>query len=156
MQWLIYDFGRTSGRYGQAVSAERITELRYGRGRETVALDVITAYLQALQAAFHFADRLQVLVQPAAIGGADTGRQVACLLDGVVQDALAVVGVALGGGAIDVGIGVAEEAFENVARIGQGRQRRRRRAPADGAGVGTTVAGVAQAHHARVLQAQLQ
>jgi outer membrane protein len=51
MQWLIYDFGRTSGRYGQAVSAERITQLRYGRGRETVALDVITAYLQALQAA---------------------------------------------------------------------------------------------------------
>jgi outer membrane protein TolC len=51
VQWLIYDFGRTSGRYGQAVSAERITELQYARGRETVTLDVITAYLQALQAA---------------------------------------------------------------------------------------------------------
>jgi outer membrane protein TolC len=46
--WTIYDFGRTGGRYGQAVSRERIAELQLARAKETVAFDVTTDYMQGL------------------------------------------------------------------------------------------------------------
>jgi outer membrane protein len=51
LQWTVYDFGRTAGRYGQARMREKITQLQALRARETVAYDVATAYLQALEAA---------------------------------------------------------------------------------------------------------
>jgi outer membrane protein len=51
LQWTLYDFGRTAGRYGQASMREKITRLQALRARETVAYDVATAYLQALEAA---------------------------------------------------------------------------------------------------------
>src|SRR5215831_13959951 len=51
LQWTLYDFGRTAGRYGQADLREKITQLRALRARETVAYDVATAYLQAREAA---------------------------------------------------------------------------------------------------------
>jgi outer membrane protein TolC len=46
--WTVYDFGRTRGRYGQAVSRERIAELQLARAKETVAYDVATDYMQGL------------------------------------------------------------------------------------------------------------
>lgn len=49
IQWTLHDFGRTAGRYGQAVSRERIASLRYNRARETVAFDAAAAYLEGLQ-----------------------------------------------------------------------------------------------------------
>lgn len=49
IQWTLYDFGRTSGRYGQAVSREKIATLQYNRARETVAFDAARAYLEGLQ-----------------------------------------------------------------------------------------------------------
>jgi outer membrane protein TolC len=51
LQWTLYDFGRTAGRYGQASMREKIARLQAVRARETVAYDVASAYLQALEAA---------------------------------------------------------------------------------------------------------
>jgi outer membrane protein TolC len=50
LQWTLYDFGRTGGRYRQAVARERITELQLVRADQTVEFDVATAYLDVLLA----------------------------------------------------------------------------------------------------------
>jgi outer membrane protein TolC len=50
LQWTIWDFGRTSGRYGQAVSRERISQLQLARAEQTIDFDVTTAYLSVLLA----------------------------------------------------------------------------------------------------------
>ncbi len=50
MQWTLYDFGRTGGRYRQAVARERITELQLARAGQTVEFDVAAAYLDVLLA----------------------------------------------------------------------------------------------------------
>jgi outer membrane protein TolC len=58
LQWTLYDFGRTGGRYHQAVARGHITELQLLRADQTVEFDVATAYLDVLLArAFH---RVQV------------------------------------------------------------------------------------------------
>jgi outer membrane protein len=51
LQWTVWDFGRRSGRYRQAVSRERIVELQSARAGQTVGFDVAAAYLQVLRAA---------------------------------------------------------------------------------------------------------
>jgi outer membrane protein TolC len=50
LQWTLYDFGRTGGRYRQAVARERITELQLTRADQTVEFDVAAAYLDVLLA----------------------------------------------------------------------------------------------------------
>jgi outer membrane protein len=50
LQWTLYDFGRTAGRYGQASMREKIARLQALRARQTVSYDVATAYFQALEA----------------------------------------------------------------------------------------------------------
>lgn len=50
VQWTLWDFGRTQGRYGQAVSQLEISRLQYERARQTVSFNVTSAYLQALEA----------------------------------------------------------------------------------------------------------
>jgi outer membrane protein TolC len=50
LQWTLYDFGRTGGRYRQAIARERITELQLTRANQTVEFDVATAYLDVLLA----------------------------------------------------------------------------------------------------------
>lgn len=50
VQWTLYDFGRTSGRYKQAKAREAITELQSARVRQTVGFEVASAYLSALRA----------------------------------------------------------------------------------------------------------
>jgi outer membrane protein TolC len=50
LEWTLYDFGRTGGRYRQAVARERITELELARAGQTVEFDVATAYLDVLLA----------------------------------------------------------------------------------------------------------
>jgi outer membrane protein TolC len=50
LQWTVYDFGRTGGRYRQAVARERITELQFARAGETIEFDVAAAYLDVLLA----------------------------------------------------------------------------------------------------------
>jgi outer membrane protein TolC len=50
LQWTVYDFGRTGGRYRQAVARERISELQIARADQTVEFDVAAAYLDVLLA----------------------------------------------------------------------------------------------------------
>ncbi|MBY0527441.1 MAG: TolC family protein [Gemmataceae bacterium] len=50
VQWTLWDFGRTPGRFGQAVSAVEIAQLQYVRARQTVAFNTTAAYLSLLQA----------------------------------------------------------------------------------------------------------
>jgi outer membrane protein len=50
LQWTIYDFGRTGGRYRQAIARERIAELQRARAEQTVEFDVAAAYLDVLLA----------------------------------------------------------------------------------------------------------
>jgi outer membrane protein TolC len=50
LQQTVWDFGRTTGRYGQAVARERIARLQLVRARQTVAYDVASAYLGVLLA----------------------------------------------------------------------------------------------------------
>jgi outer membrane protein TolC len=50
LQWTLYDFGRTGGRYRQAAARERITELQLARADQTVEFDVAAAYLDVLLA----------------------------------------------------------------------------------------------------------
>jgi len=66
VQWMIYDFGRTSGRYQQSITRERIAELQYARARETVAFDAAAGLLQGL-----LATALKI-VQEEAIRAADS------------------------------------------------------------------------------------
>jgi outer membrane protein TolC len=50
LQWMLYDFGRTGGRYRQSVARERITELQLVRARQTVEFEVAFAYMDVLLA----------------------------------------------------------------------------------------------------------
>jgi outer membrane protein TolC len=50
LQWTLYDFGRTGGRYRQAAARERITEFQLARADQTVEFDVAAAYLDVLLA----------------------------------------------------------------------------------------------------------
>lgn len=50
VQWILYDFGRTSGRVGQARSMVQIAQLQFDRARESVTFDVTKAYFAVLQA----------------------------------------------------------------------------------------------------------
>jgi outer membrane protein len=50
LEWTLYDFGRTCGRYLQSVARERITELQLVRANQTVEFDVANAYLDVLLA----------------------------------------------------------------------------------------------------------
>jgi outer membrane protein TolC len=49
LQWTVWDFGRRSGHYSQALSRERIAALQLERARQTVAFDVAAAYFGLLQ-----------------------------------------------------------------------------------------------------------
>jgi outer membrane protein TolC len=48
LEWTVYDFGRTGGRYRQAVARAHITELQLARAEQTVEFDVAVAYLDVL------------------------------------------------------------------------------------------------------------
>jgi outer membrane protein len=50
LQWTLYDFGRTGGRYRQAVARGRVAELQLVRADQTVEFDVATSYLDVLLA----------------------------------------------------------------------------------------------------------
>jgi outer membrane protein len=51
LQWILYDFGRTAGRYRQSLIREKIARLQEVRAKETVAYDVAAAYFQVLETA---------------------------------------------------------------------------------------------------------
>jgi len=47
-QWTLWDFGRTTSKYGQSLIAKEIAGLQYVRAQQTVAFDVTSAYFEAL------------------------------------------------------------------------------------------------------------
>ncbi|HEY2881892.1 MAG TPA: TolC family protein [Pirellulales bacterium] len=49
-QWTLWDFGRRSAKYGQALITQEIAGLQYVRRQQTVAFDVASAYFEALGA----------------------------------------------------------------------------------------------------------
>jgi outer membrane protein len=63
VQWTIFDFGRRSGHYGQAVSRSRIEKLSLKRARQTIAFEVTQAYFQTLFARANLRVREQALRQ---------------------------------------------------------------------------------------------
>jgi len=50
LEWTIYDFGRTAGRFHQSKIQELIAELQHARAEQTVRFDVAAAFLQSLRA----------------------------------------------------------------------------------------------------------
>jgi outer membrane protein len=50
VQWILYDFGRTAGHFGQAQMRSAVAQLQARRMRETIAFEIEAAYLQALEA----------------------------------------------------------------------------------------------------------
>lgn len=50
VQWTLYDFGRTQGRYSQAVERERIQALALARAKQTIAFETAQAYFRLLAA----------------------------------------------------------------------------------------------------------
>ena len=65
IEWILWDFGRTSGRHDQAAARQRMAELRLVRADQTVQFDVTTAYLNILVA------HASLLVQEDAIRQAE-------------------------------------------------------------------------------------
>jgi outer membrane protein len=49
LQWTVFDFGRTLGRFGQAAAAADIAALQADRARQTVAFNVTAAYFTVLR-----------------------------------------------------------------------------------------------------------
>jgi outer membrane protein TolC len=50
LQWTVYDFGRTGGRFRQAVARERLAQFQFARANQAVQFDVAAAYLSLLLA----------------------------------------------------------------------------------------------------------
>ncbi len=67
VQWTLYDFGRTAGRYGQAVSLTRVDELGLLRARQTVAFEIARAGFRLLSAQAALRVREQALKQAESI-----------------------------------------------------------------------------------------
>lgn len=57
VQWTLYDFGRTQGRYGQAKDRAQIEELALVRARQTIAFEAAQAYFRLLSAEANLAVR---------------------------------------------------------------------------------------------------
>lgn len=67
IQWTIYDFGRTSGRYGQAVNRAQIEKLASIRACQTVAFDIVHDYCRLLTSLALVRVRNEALRQAQAI-----------------------------------------------------------------------------------------
>ena len=65
-QYILTDFGRRSGKLGIARSTERINGLLHSRARQTIAYDVVSAYLQVLAATAGVRVREEALEQARA------------------------------------------------------------------------------------------
>ncbi len=49
IQWTLYDFGRTAGKYGRSAAQAQIARLRWSRACETIAFETRATYWRALQ-----------------------------------------------------------------------------------------------------------
>ena len=155
---------RASGRPGTRRPAGRTSASRSRRraracrvGLSMPGRQVAHVLLGDLDPPLDFANRRQVLVELAAVDGAEVGRRASCVRSQHQRRGCC-------GGSIVRRARVsasspvssrAEQALEGEPRIGLGRHRRRRAAPGQAVGVRAAVARVAVADGARVVAAQL-
>ncbi|HEX4146794.1 MAG TPA: TolC family protein [Pirellulales bacterium] len=81
IQWTVYDFGRTAGRYGQAVDRARSEELSMVRRQQTVAFEVAQCYFRLLAAQSNLRVQDEALRQADSILADSRAR----FIGGVVQ-----------------------------------------------------------------------
>jgi outer membrane protein TolC len=67
VQWTLCDFGRTAGRYGQAVTRTQITELQMERARQTIVYETAAGYYHLLLTRALLRIREQAVKQAEAI-----------------------------------------------------------------------------------------
>jgi outer membrane protein TolC len=81
VQWIVSDFGRTAGRYGQAVTQTRIEKLSLERARQTIAFEAARAYFQSLLAQATLRVREQSLRQAEKVLADTRARLVGGVVD---------------------------------------------------------------------------
>jgi len=81
IQWTVYDFGRTAGRYGEAVDRARSEELSMVRRQQTVAYEVTQCYFRLLAAQSNLRVQEEALRQAESILADSQAR----FVGGVVQ-----------------------------------------------------------------------
>jgi outer membrane protein TolC len=81
IQWTVYDFGRTAGRYGEAVDRARSEELSMVRRQQTVAYEVTQCYFRLLAAQSNLRVQDEALRQAESILADSQAR----FVGGVVQ-----------------------------------------------------------------------
>lgn len=74
MQWTLYDFGRTQGKYCQAVDRERIEALALARAKQTIAFEAAQAYFQVLSAEANLQVRDEALQRANSVLGDTNAR----------------------------------------------------------------------------------
>ena len=67
VQWTLYDFGRTAGRYGQAVDRAQVEALALARARQTIAFEAAQAYFRLLAAQANLRVRDEALQRASAV-----------------------------------------------------------------------------------------
>ena len=67
VQWTLYDFGRTAGRYGQAVDRAGVEALALVRARQTIAFEAAQSYFRLLAAQANLRVRNEALQRASAI-----------------------------------------------------------------------------------------
>src|SRR5882724_6602502 len=114
---------------------------------------VLRRRLHAFDALLDLANRVEILVDLAAVSRSQRALQFICVGQNVIENAL-LVPLALGAaGRILAWLETREQALERCARIDLRRIRRGRGAPGDAVAVGATVTGIAVADHAAILAA---
>ncbi len=74
LQWTLYDFGRTQGKYCQAVDRERIEALALARAKQTIAFEAARAYFQSLSAQANLKVREEALQRANSVLGDTNAR----------------------------------------------------------------------------------
>ena len=103
----------------------------------------------------HFADGGKILVELAAVGGPEVASQLLRVLAYEIENAAAILGLPRARLRAEIDA-VAEQPFEQRARIENRRQRLRLALPRQVVGVRAGVAGIAVARLARVLHADFE
>ncbi len=111
--------------------------------------------LGLLDATFDVADGFEILAELGAVALADLGFQAIDAAGNVIEDAALLLEHGQAGGRVGA-VAIAEEAFEDGARIDFHGQRRGGAAPGDGVGVGAAIAGIAAAGQRRTFEAEFE
>jgi outer membrane protein len=74
LQWTLYDFGRTQGRYGQALDREQIEALAMARAQQTIAFEAAQSYFRLLAAEANLQVRDEALQRANSVLGDTNSR----------------------------------------------------------------------------------